>query len=257
MRRSAGDRARALGAAPPRPAADGKRARSLDRALVEAAGANGCGLIAEVKRRSPSAGSLKEDLDPAQLAALYVEAGACAVSILTEPTRFGGTLGDLERAAAAVPVPVLRKDFLLEPAQIHESRAAGADAVLLIVRLLEPPRLRELLACAEEAGLEALVEIHAPAELAVALSEGARIIGVNNRDLATLRTDATHSLEVARQARETGMAWPALAVSESGIRTRAQVETLVRAGYHGILVGETLLRARDPARTLRELLGTA
>lgn len=259
MRRAAIQRAQVVAAAPPRPAAEGNRAgvRSLARALAEAAGTSGCGLIAEVKRRSPSAGSLKEGLDPARLAALYVEAGACAVSVLTEPTRFGGTLADLERAAAAVPVPVLRKDFLLEPAQIHESRSAGADTVLLIVRLLEAPRLRDLLACAEEAGLEALVEIHAPAELAVALAAGARIVGVNNRDLATLRTDATHSLEVARRVQEARMAWPALAVSESGIRTRAQVETLARAGYRGVLVGETLLRARDPARAVRELLGTA
>lgn len=259
MRRAAVERARAVGAAPPRQAAEGKRAglRSLARALTGAADTSGCGLIAEVKRRSPSAGSLKEDLDPARLAALYAGAGACAVSVLTEPTRFGGTLADLERAAAAVSVPVLRKDFLLEPAQIHESRAAGADAVLLIVRLLEPPRLRELLACAEEAGLEALVEIHALSELAVALAAGARVVGVNNRDLATLRTDATHSLEVARQAGEAGIAWPALAVSESGIRTRAQVEALARAGYRGVLVGESLLRARDPARAVRELLGNA
>jgi indole-3-glycerol phosphate synthase len=227
----------------------------LADALVAAARLHGCGLIAEVKRRSPSAGPLREGLNPAELARAYAEAGAAAVSILTEPTRFGGSLADLEDAAAAVRVPLLRKDFLVEPAQVRESREAGADAVLLIVRLLDASRLAELLACASESGLEALVEIHGLGELSTALAAGATIVGVNNRDLATLRTDVSHSLEVAREARERGLAWPAVAVSESGIRTRRQVEDLTSAGYQAILVGETLLRADDPARAVRELLG--
>ncbi len=234
---------------------DHRPARSLAQALATAAREHGCGVIAEVKRRSPSAGALREDLDPAALARSYAEAGAAAVSIVTEPTRFGGSLADLERAVAAAPVPVLRKDFLLEPDQIRESREAGADAVLLIVRLLDPLRLLDLLAASAEVGLEALVEVHGTAELRLANEAGAALVGVNNRDLTTLQTDVSHSLEVARRAREQGLAWPDMAVSESGIRTRRQVEDLARAGYHAVLVGETLLRAPDPARAVRELLG--
>jgi indole-3-glycerol phosphate synthase len=230
--------------------------RSLKQALATAAGASGCGLIAEVKRRSPSAGSLREELDPAALALDYAEAGAAAVSILTESTRFGGSLADLERAAASCPVPILRKDFLIHPAQITESREAGAAAVLLIVRLLEPALLRDLLAATAEAGLEALVEVHAPEELRVAIEAGATLVGVNNRDLSTLRTDLSHSLGLARAVREAGSLWPEIAVSESGIRTRSQVEELGRVGYQAILVGETLLRSADPAGAVRRLLGT-
>ena len=229
--------------------------RSLERALAEGARLTGCGLIAEVKRRSPSAGALREDLDPAELARVYAEAGAAAVSVLTEPRRFGGSLADLERAAAATTVPVLRKDFLIRDDQILESREAGADAVLLIVRLLEPPRLRDLLAAATDAGLEALVEIHAEDELRTALEAGATLVGVNNRDLSTLCTDVTHSLELARATREKGGGWPATAVSESGIRSRDQVEALAQAGYRAVLVGETLLRSSDPALAVRHLLG--
>lgn len=217
--------------------------------------ADECRLIAEVKRRSPSAGSLRLDLDPADLARRYVEAGAAAVSVLTEAARFGGSLADLEAVRSAVAVPVLRKDFLVDVSQVHEAREAGAHAVLLIVRLLGAGRLAELLAAAGENGLEALVEVHGPRELETALEAGARVVGVNNRDLATLATDVRHSLDVAHDARARGGAWPRVAVSESGIRTRAEVHELARAGYHAVLVGETLLRAADPGRAVRELLG--
>jgi indole-3-glycerol phosphate synthase len=255
MRQAALERLPAGLASSPAPRLEGRSSRSLRGALAAAARRHGCGLIAELKRRSPSAGALREDLDPAALARSYAEAGAAAVSVLTEPTRFGGSLADLERAASGARVPVLRKDFLLGIDQIRESREAGADAVLLIVRLLDPARLRDLLAASDEAGLEALVEVHEPAELRIANEAGAALVGVNNRDLATLQTDVSHSLALARRVREEGWVWPELVVSESGIRARAQVEELARAGYHAVLVGETLLRAPDPARAVRELLG--
>jgi indole-3-glycerol phosphate synthase len=238
------------------PESQGSR-RSLAAALLEEPGPARCRLVAELKRRSPSAGSLRDSLDPAGLARRYVEAGAAAVSVLTDPHRFGGSLADLERVAAAVAVPVLRKDFLTREAQLAESAAAGADAVLLIVRLLGRERTAELAAAAREAGLEPLVEVHDPSEMEAALASGADVVGVNNRDLQTLATDVGHSLAVARDAREAGAPWPHVAVSESGIRTRAEVVALADAGYRAILVGETLLRAPDPARAAAELLGAA
>jgi indole-3-glycerol phosphate synthase len=257
-------RRRAAGLAPHALAASGKdlgpgrrasRGRSLARALLDENGVPGPRLIAELKRRSPSAGALREDLSPGLLARTYVEAGAAAVSVLTEPTRFGGSLADLEEVARAVEVPVLRKDFLVEEAQIREARDAGADAVLLIVRLLTPVRLGDLLEAVRGDGMEALVEVHDLAELAAALEAGAEVVGVNNRDLATLATRVEHSLELAEAARTHALPWPRVAVSESGIQTREQVRTLSRAGYHAVLVGETLLRAADPAGAVRELLG--
>jgi indole-3-glycerol phosphate synthase len=230
--------------------------RSLAEALRRAAREGGVGLIAELKRRSPSAGTLREDLDPAELAGIYAGAGAAAVSVLTETSRFGGSLADLERAAHAVDIPVLRKDFLTHPLQVRESREAGADAVLLIVRLLDPGRLVEMLGAVAQAGLEALVEARTVEELRLALRSGAGIVGINNRDLSTLCTDVSHSLDVAREARRQGLPWPELAVSESGIRTRAEVLEVGRAGYGAVLVGESLLRAGDPARAVRRLLGS-
>ncbi|HEY7530704.1 MAG TPA: indole-3-glycerol-phosphate synthase [Gemmatimonadota bacterium] len=229
--------------------------RSLAAALLADAGAARCRLIAEVKRRSPSAGPLRESLDPGELARRYVDAGAAAVSVLTERRRFGGSMADLESVAAAVDVPVLRKDFLTTESQLRDSASAGADAVLLIVRRLGPARVAELAACARAAGLEPLVEVHDPSELEAALASGADVIGVNNRDLETLVTDVGHSLAAARAAREAGSPWPRVAVSESGIRTRAEVLALADAGYRAVLVGETLLRARDPGAAAAELLG--
>ena len=248
--RDASARAAALPPRPPRGLARPPR-RSLAAALVARAP---CALIAEVKRRSPSAGPLWEGLDPARLAREYAAAGAAAISVLTEPARFGGSLADLEQVAAAVEVPVLRKDFLVDPRQLAESRSAGADAVLLIARMLEGSRLAELVQAAAEEGLEPFGEAHAPQEVGRALAAGARVVGVNNRDLATLRTDAAHSLRVAAEARDLGLPWPEVAVSESGIATRGQVEELARAGYRAILVGEALLAAREPGRAILELL---
>jgi indole-3-glycerol phosphate synthase len=236
------------------PESQGDR-RPLAAVLLDEPGIARCRLIAELKRRSPSAGSLRESLDPTDLARRYVEAGAAAVSVLTDPHGFGGSLHDLERVAAAVPVPVLRKDFLTSAAQVRESAAAGAGAVLLIVRLLGPERLGELAACARDSGLEPLVEIHDASEMEAALASGADVVGVNNRDLETFATDVRHSLALAGAAREGRLRWPRVAVSESGIRTRAEVLALADAGYRAVLVGESLLRAADPGRAVAEQLG--
>jgi indole-3-glycerol phosphate synthase len=224
-------------------------------ALIERNGSGRSKLIAEIKRRSPSAGALREDLEPADLARQYVEAGACAISVVTEPSRFAGSVRDLERVRAAVDVPVLRKDFLVHPLQIGESRDAGASAVLLIVGMLEASVLSDLLHASREMRLDALVEVHGLEELSTALAAGAELVGVNNRDLKTLMTDVRHSLDLARAARERRLPWPRLAVSESGITERSQVQALEAAGYDAVLVGESLLREADPRQAVRRLIG--
>ncbi len=204
-------------------------------------------VIAEVKRASPSKGAIRANLDPAALAASYAAAGAAALSVLTDGPFFQGSLADLEAARTAVRLPVLRKDFVIDPLQVLEARAAGADAVLLIVAALEEARLRELLAVAREQGMEALVEVHSRAELERALEAGAGIVGINNRDLRTFRTD----IEVTRQL----LAYTGgrTIVSESGIEEAATVRSLEAAGVHAFLVGEALLRAPDPGEALRKL----
>jgi indole-3-glycerol phosphate synthase len=204
-------------------------------------------VIAEVKRASPSKGAIRANLDPAALAASYAAAGAAALSVLTDGPFFQGSLADLEAARTAVRLPVLRKDFVIDPLQVLEARAAGADAVLLIVAALEEARLRELLAVAREQGMEALVEVHSRAELERALGAGAGIVGINNRDLRTFRTD----IEVTRQL----LAYTGgrTIVSESGIDEAATVRSLEAAGVHAFLVGEALLRAPDPGEALRKL----
>ncbi|HET7600213.1 MAG TPA: indole-3-glycerol phosphate synthase TrpC [Gemmatimonadales bacterium] len=199
------------------------------------------GLVAEVKRRSPSAGAIRVDLRPDERAARYAAAGAAAISVLTDGPYFGGSLKDLESVARAVPVPVLRKDFILHEAQILEARAAGASAVLLIVRALEPHRLRELLAFARGAGLAALVEVHARAELDVALESDARVIGVNSRDLDTFRIDVD-----AAWALVAGVPADRVAVAESGMSTPADVERAAAAGADAVLIGTALSAADDP-----------
>ncbi len=204
--------------------------------------AAGPALIAEFKRASPSAGRLRPDGDVAALAAAYQRAGAAAVSVLTEPRHFLGTDDDLRRVRAAVSLPVLRKDFVADPYQVFEARALGADLVLLIVAGLDDAALRALYETALEVGLEPLVEIHSPADLDRARPLERAILGVNSRDLNTLKTD----LAVAR-ALAPRLPPGRPAVAESGIRTRADVEALWALGYRGFLVGETLLRAGDPA----------
>lgn len=207
-------------------------------------------VISEVKRRSPGAGEIRPGLDPADLASTYERAGAAALSVLTDREYFGGSLDDLRTARAAVGLPVLRKDFTIDEAQVVEARAAGADAVLLIVRILDDARLRELREAAEALGMDALVEVHGAEELERARASGARIVGINNRDLTTFRTDLAVSERLVAE-----LPTDVITVSESGIRSGDEVARLGRAGIHAVLVGETLLRAERPGDAVRELAG--
>jgi indole-3-glycerol phosphate synthase len=207
-------------------------------------------VIAEVKRASPSAGSIAPVTDPAAQASAYAGAGAAVISVLTEPTHFHGSLTDLEAVRVVVDVPVLRKDFLVHPAQVIEARANGADAVLLIAASLSQDELVALLALTRDLGMAAFVEAHGDEDLDRVLDTDARLIGVNARDLETLEVDIDRAL--ARLARVPD---DRLAVLESGISTRADVVAADRAGASAILVGESLMRADDPGRKLRELVG--
>jgi indole-3-glycerol phosphate synthase len=210
----------------------------------------GTALVAEVKRRSPAKGELRPDLDPAALAAAYRRGGAAALSVLTEPVHFGGSPEDLRAARAAVDLPVLRKDFVTVPYQVWEARAWEADAVLLIVAALSEALLADLLAEAATAGLDALVEVHSEEEAAVAATAGAGLVGVNARNLATLRVDQGRLAQVAH-----ALPPGATVVAESGIASRADVLAAEAAGAHAVLVGESLVRSDDPAATLAGLLG--
>jgi indole-3-glycerol phosphate synthase len=207
-------------------------------------------ILAELKRASPVAGVLAEGFDPVLRAPEYVRAGAAALSVLTDP-HFRGSLDDLDTVRAGVDCPVLQKDFVVEEYQLWEARARGADAILLIVALLEPALLGDLFQAAKGLGLSALVEVHREAELERAADLGAGLIGVNNRDLTTFRTDLRTTERLAPRAPA-----GACVVSESGIATRADVVRVRTAGAHAILVGESLSRSRDPAAKLGELLGS-
>jgi indole-3-glycerol phosphate synthase len=203
-------------------------------------------VIAEVKRRSPSAGAIREDLDPAERAELYATHGAAAISVLTDGPYFGGSLADLSDAVRRVPVPILRKDFILDELQILEARAAGAAAVLLIVRALAPARLVELLQFAGEWGLDAVVEVHTPAELNAALEAGAKIIGVNSRDLDTFRIDTRRAWEMLGLIPR-----DRVAVAESGMSTVSDIELAAGAGADAVLIGTALSAANSPAALLQ------
>jgi indole-3-glycerol phosphate synthase len=210
---------------------------------------DGGAIIAEIKKASPSAGVLRSDLDVGSLAGLYRDAGASAVSVVTEEQFFQGSLAWVGQAGRASGLPVLRKDFLFAPYQIAETRAAGASAVLLIAAMLEPEELSRLLGLAGEYGMDALVEVHDEAELDEALEAGAHIVGVNNRSLETFEVDLETSLRLGPRIPE-GI----LFVAESGIRDRNDVERLREAGADAFLIGETLLRSGEPARVLEALL---
>ena len=212
----------------------------------------GANIIAECKRRSPARGILARAYDPAAIARGYQRAGAAAVSVLTEPTFFDGALAHLEAVSAAVTLPVLRKDFVIDDYQIYEARAAGAGAVLLIVALLGEEELRRLVCCADALELAALVEVHTRTELQAAAAVGAGLIGVNSRDLRTLAVDVRVCEELIVDA-----PGGAIMVAESGIRSRADIDRLARAGYHACLVGERLMSAPDPADALSALLAPA
>ncbi|MCX7591507.1 MAG: indole-3-glycerol phosphate synthase TrpC [Kiritimatiellae bacterium] len=220
---------------------------SLSRRLEETRGTR---IIAEMKKASPSAGSLRADYDPAALARSFADGGAVAVSVLTEPHYFMGSEEHLREARRSVNLPVLRKDFVCDAYQIVEAAAWGADVVLLIVAALEKAHLRELYDTARSFGLEVLAEAHAPREVETALSLSEAIVGINSRNLRTLQID----LGVARAAiREIPPGRPA--VAESGIRSRADVEELEGLGYRGFLIGEVLMRGPNPLAKLRELRG--
>jgi indole-3-glycerol phosphate synthase len=218
------------------------------RSLAEALGRPGLSVIAEHKRRSPSAGAIRGDLELEDVVTAYERGGAVALSILTDGPSFGGSLDDLRAARAASGLPALRKDFIVDPYQVHESFAAGADAILLIVAALARQQLEELHAQAHELGLAAVVEVHDERELDVALSLGAAIIGINNRDLKTLQVDTRRTYELLPR-----VAGRALVVSESGFSARGQLDELERAGVDGVLIGEALMRSPDVEAACREL----
>jgi indole-3-glycerol phosphate synthase len=218
--------------------------RDFPAALV----GDGIRIIAEIKKASPSKGVLREDFDVAALASGFAKHGAAALSILTEEEFFQGSLENLRGARKAVALPVLRKDFLFDSWQVWESRAAEADSFLLIAAILEEAQLSELLAAGRELGMEPLVEVHTRDELQRALRAGARIIGVNNRDLRTFEVRVETSLELVEDIPE-----ECIAVSESGIRTAQEIARLRAAGFDAFLIGEHLMQAPDPAAALREL----
>jgi indole-3-glycerol phosphate synthase len=221
---------------------------AADRCFREALARKGIGVIAEFKRRSPSAGALRERPELLEIVPAYRAGGAVALSILTEGPNFEGSLEDLRAARTASDLPILRKDFIVDAYQLLEARAAGADAVLLIVAALERKELADLHAAARELGLDVLVEVHDHDELLVALELGAEIIGVNNRDLRDFSVDVGRTESLMAEV-------PAgvLLVSESGIAAAAQLEHLEELGVAAVLVGETLMRAEDPAVALRKL----
>jgi indole-3-glycerol phosphate synthase len=228
------------------------RARASDapppRGFGAALRAPGMRVIAEVKRISPAKGALRIDASAPELARRYEQGGAAAISVLTDQRFFGGSDDDLRDARAAVAVPLLRKDFLVDEYQVWEARVLGADAVLLIVRALDDSALATLRALAEGLGMDALVEVHDRAELERAAGSSAPIIGINNRDLATLTVDIANTFALLPHA-------PAGAtiVSESGISSAGDTARLDRAGVRAVLVGEALVRSDDPVRLLREL----
>ncbi len=211
--------------------------------------APGVGVIAEVKRASPSKGALAPIADPAELAAAYAEGGARVISVLTEQRRFRGTLADLAAVRAAVDVAVLRKDFIVSPYQVHEARAYGADLVLLIVAALEQPALESLLDRVESLGMTALVEVHTEEECDRALEAGAKVIGVNARDLHTLEVDRTVFGRIAP-----GLPNDVLRIAESGVRGPGDLLTYAGWGADAVLVGEGLVTSGDPAAAVRSLV---
>ncbi|HYT03661.1 MAG TPA: indole-3-glycerol phosphate synthase TrpC [Gemmatimonadales bacterium] len=248
-----------LSATRERVAAMRPRARELERAAAEAPaprpfgpGLRGAavGVIAEVKRRSPSVGAIREDLEPVRHAQAYERGGAVAVSVLTDALHFGGSLDDLARVARGVSLPVLRKDFILDELQLDEARAAGASAVLLIVRALRADALGALARAARDRGLGILVEVHSDTELDRALAVDPTAVGVNSRDLATFAVDLAFA-----EGLVTRVPAGVPAVAESGIETRADVERMAAAGADVVLVGTSVARDSDPAAAVRALVG--
>ena len=230
------------------PLHEGRRA-SKPHALRAALRADGINIIAEFKRRSPSKGVIRADANLSQIVKSYEAGGAVGISVLTEEDYFDGSLDDLRTVKTTVDLPVLRKDFVFDEYQVYESAAAGADAILLIVAALDDEMLSRLRRVAEdELGMDALVEVHTSEEMKRAVASGATLIGVNNRDLRTFEVSLDTSLSLAREAPP-----EALLISESGLRGPDDLRRLREAGYHGFLIGETLMRAGNPEQALRDL----
>lgn len=210
---------------------------------------DGLSIIAEIKRRSPSKGLIREHVDPVRIAEIYEAHGARALSVLTDEAYFGGSLEDLRQVREATSLPILRKDFVVDPYQIYEARAAGADAILLIVAILTAEEIRTFLRIARDLDIDALVEVHTLAEQDRALDADARIIGINNRDLKTFTVDLRTTLELVRSIPD-----DRIMVSESGIRDRADLIRLQEAGVHAVLIGEALMSAPDIGEKLSTLI---
>jgi indole-3-glycerol phosphate synthase len=244
-RAAGGDRTPQIAEARAQPPARGFRAAL---AAPAPGPADGLHVIAEIKRRSPSKGALNAELVPGVLAKSYADGGATCLSVLTDSAFFGGSPADLGEARTAVDLPVLRKDFTVSPADVTDARLMGADAVLLIAAALDDAELRDFHQLAVEVGLDALVEVHDEAEVERALDGGATLVGVNQRDLVTFEVDHARAVRVA-----TAIPGGVVKVAESGVRNADDARRLRDAGYHAILVGETLVTAPDPAATLREL----
>lgn len=217
------------------------------RGFAESLARPGVRVIAEIKRASPSRGDIRPDLHPGDLARAYQDGGAAAISVLTEPAFFRGSAKDLKRARDVVELPVLRKDFILEPYQVYETVAMGADAMLLIVRILDDERLASLLSLAHGIGLETLVEIHDEDDARRIAGLDARVVGINNRDLADFHTDVERAGRIAAH-----LPRGAAAVAASGIRDEADVRRALAAGLRRFLVGETLVKSPDPAALLKQ-----
>lgn len=228
-------------------AADAGSARGFGKAL---AGGKDIRLIAEVKKASPSKGVIREDFDPMKIAVAYEEAGAACLSVLTEQKYFQGSLDYLGMIRRAVGLPLLRKDFIIDEYQIFETRAAGADAVLLIAACLERRQLEDFIGTAAGIGLDVLVESHTYKELDKSLLAGAMLVGINNRDLSTFTVSLQTTFDLLKDVPE-----DRIVVSESGIKTRDDVVKLQGAGVNAVLVGETLMREKDIGKKVRELLG--
>lgn len=225
-------------------------------AAVSISTASGPNLIAEIKRKSPSAGLIVNDFDPVRIARMYQQAGAAAISVLTDETYFDGRLDYISAVRAAVPVPVLRKDFIIDDYQIHEARAAGADAVLLIAAALFGPALSEFTSLVRSQGMTPLIEVHSEAELDVVLrrqgppAAGSYLLGINNRDLARQRTDRDIMVRLGRLL-PPGAPW----VAESGLSSREDVLLAGQAGASAVLIGESILKSGDIEGKAREIIG--
>lgn len=227
------------------------RPRGFGQALKARLIQHECGLIAEIKRRSPSGGEIRPGAEPAEIAKAYAAAGAACLSVLTDAPYFGGSIEDLQTAREAVELPVLRKDFILDPWQVYESRAMGADCILLIMAALTDSAARDLESLARDLDLDVLVEVHDQRELDRAMGMQSPLLGINNRDLRAMRTRLDTTIELAPQVPP-----DRILITESGIRTHADVQRLAAVGAHCLLVGESLLREPDVIAATRRLLGT-